>query len=313
MQSPRAPAAAIVLCIVALASAGRAAEAAPAVVASILPLHSLAAFVMQDVGVPQLLLRGGESPHTFSLRPSDARMLRDADVLFWIGPELERPLERILPNLPHLLAVAVLDAEGVERLPARDLDLHPDSEAHPDEPPAREAHTDPHLWLSPANAMAIGAEIARVLSERDPDNAVRYRANSARLRDRLLALDQRLQRRFASAPGSFAVFHDAYQYLERRYALHTAGSVTTHPERSPGIAHLRALRERLVNDKVRCLFSEPQFQPRLIAVLSEGLAIRHAVLDPLGADIAPGPNAYEKLMQTIANRYAACMQNREDP
>jgi zinc transport system substrate-binding protein len=306
MQSKSAPFAAIaLLCLILPASA---AATVPRVLASIAPIHSLVASVMEGVGTPQLLLRGGESPHSFSLRPSDARMLDDADFLFWIGPALELPLARILPNLSDTRSVSLLDAPGVDRLPLRSLEDHDEAHAHGAPHAVHDDTADPHVWLSPANAIAIAAEIARALAEADPANAVRYRENAQRLTLRLQALDASLRQRLGGSEGRFAVFHDAYQYLEQRYGLRSAGIVSTHPERQPGAAHLSQLRQRLVKDDVRCLFSEPQYQPRLVRMLSEGLAIRHAVLDPLGADIPPGPGAYEAIMQAIADRFATCMQ-----
>lgn len=307
-SKPIIPLVASTLVCLSLLIPARQAAAAPQVVASIAPLHALVAAVMQDLGSPRLLLHGSQSPHSFSLRPSDARMLQQADIVFWVGPVLELPLARMLPNLSHAQAVAMLDAPGVERLPQRTLDADPRADdGHVTEHRHSDDAPDPHIWLSPANAIAMGNEIARVLGTRDPGNSTRYQANAARLAQRLDALDRGLAQQFAGVDGRFAVFHDAYQYLERRYGLHSTGTVTSHPERSPGVAHLRALRARLVRDQVRCLFSEPQFQPRLVATLSEGLAIRHAVLDPLGTDIPPGPDAYEAMMQTIADRFTACM------
>lgn len=301
------------LCICMLVP-GRAALAAPQVVASIAPLHALVAAVMQGVGSPRLLLRGGESPHSFSLRPSEVRLLRQADIVFWIGPTLELPLARVLPNLTNAQTVAMLDVAGVERLPTREFSVDPHADAGHD---ADHRHAvgapDPHIWLSPVNATGMAREITRRLVVLDPANAATYRVNAVRLEERLSALDRRLARQFDEIDGHFAVFHDAYQYLEHRYGLHAVGSVTSHPERSPGIAHLQALRTRLVENAVRCLFSEPQFQPRLIAALGEGLAIRHAVLDPLGADIPPGPDAYEAMMLAIADRFTACMQEGTTP
>ena len=71
------------------------ASAAPKVVTSIKPLHSLVSGVMKGVGEPYLLIKGVASPHTFSLKPSDARELERARVIFWVGdvlaPGLERP------------------------------------------------------------------------------------------------------------------------------------------------------------------------------------------------------------------------------
>ncbi len=289
----------------------RDAVAGPRVVASIAPVHSLVAAVMAGAGTPSLLLRGGESPHTFSLRPSDAQMLNDADILFWIGPALELPLARILPNLGVSRSVALLDAPGLTVLPNRHL--HP---AEPHEQNTRRANTgtnagrgiDPHIWLSPENAAAMVDEITRRLVELDPAQAELYRSNAALLRQQLRALDEELAARFSGIRGKYAVFHDAYQYFERNYSLSPVAVMTTHPERSPGAASLRELRATLVNQKVDCIFSEPQFQPRLVAMLSEGLPVRHAVLDPLGAEIPPGPQAYLQMMRSMANALTDCIR-----
>lgn len=298
-----------------LALSGRHAVAAPKVVVSIAPLHSLVAAVMAGDEPPHLLLRGGESPHTFSLRPSDARALANADILFWIGPPLERPLARILPNLDVSASVALLDAPGMQLLSHRPLDAagHREADHHPPSDHAAEhalehAGIDPHVWLSPANAAVMIDEIARVLAQLEPVQTERYHSNATQLKDRLAALDGRLATELADVTGNYAVFHDAYQYLEQRYSLHPVAVVNTHPERSPGAAHLRALRATLVDQKVRCLFSEPQFEPRLLVMLSEGLALRHAVLDPLGTAFRPGPEAYFQMMRSIADTLVQCMQ-----
>jgi zinc transport system substrate-binding protein len=289
----------------------RDAIAAPRVVASIAPLHSLVAAVMADAGTPGLLLRGGASPHTFSLRPSDARMLNDADILFWIGPTLEMPLARILPNLGLSRSISMLDAPGLTVLPNRHLHT-----AEPHDQNSHRANTgthvgpgvDPHIWLSPENAAVMVDEITRRLVELDPAQAELYRSNAARLRQRLRMLDEELGARFSGVRGNFAVYHDAYQYLEHNYSLSPVAVITTHPERSPGAASLRELRATLVKRKVDCIFSEPQFQPRLLAMLSEGLPVRHAVLDPLGAEIPPGPQAYPQMMRSLADTLTGCIR-----
>jgi zinc transport system substrate-binding protein len=285
------------------------AVAAPRVVASIAPLHSLVAAVMADAGTPSLLLRGGESPHTFSLRPSDAQMLNDADILFWIGPALELPLARILPNLGVSRNVALLDAPGLTVLPSRHL--HP-VEPHKQNPRRASAGADsgidPHIWLSTKNAATMVDEITRRLAELDPAQAALYRSNAALLRRQLRALDEELAARFSVIRGNYAVFHDAYQYFERDHSLSPVAIMTTHPERSPGAASLREFRATLVDQEVDCIFSEPQFQPRLVTMLSEGLPVRHAVLDPLGAEIPPGPKAYLQMMRSMADALTDCIR-----
>lgn len=285
--------------------------ATPRVVASIAPVHSLVSAVMVGTGAPQLLLQGGESPHTFSLRPSEARALNEADVLFWIGPQLEMPLARIMPNLAMARSVSLIDTPGLQLLPVPGLDVSlmvAESSAHDDTHVGEEAAVDPHIWLSPANAAVMTDEIARVLAELDPLGAPRYQSNAKQLKEQLVSLDLDLSRQLAGIDGSYVVFHDAYRYLEQRYGLQSAGTVTTHPERSPGAAHLRSLRREMAERQVRCLFSEPQFQPRLVAMLSEGLPVRHAILDPLGTDIPPGPEAYPQLMQALVRAFSGCMQ-----
>ena len=233
-------------------------------------------------------MHGGQSPHTFSLRPSDARALDGADVLFWIGPALEQPLQRIPPNLRVTRSVAMLEAAGMELLPARELgdsdDAHHDHAA-PDG--GETAFVDPHLWLSPGNAIAMSEEIARVLSQVDPANAGRYDVNAAQLVQRLTTLDKDLRVKFSDATAPYAVFHDAYQYLEQRYGLHAAGTVTTRRAQPRRCSSARTARQP---------GQRPGPLPVLRATVSaadgrgagEGLPIRHAILDPLGSDIPSG-------------------------
>jgi len=288
----------------------------PRVVASIAPLHSLVAAVMKDAGTPQLLLRGGESPHTFSLRPSDARMLNDADVLFWIGPTLELPLARIIPKLGVSHTVSLLDSPGLALLPNRQRQLadhHGQVEAGDIGHAADTAGIDPHIWLSPANAAVMADEIARRLARIDPKRSGLYASNATQLQQRLLALDREIATQLGRIQGNYAVFHDAYQYFEAQYGLQPVATVTTHPERSPGASHLHRLRATLANQQVRCLFSEPQYPPGLVSMLSGDLQTRHAVLDPLGADIPPGPEAYMQMMRAIAKTLSDCMQGDDTP
>lgn len=283
--------------------------AAPRVVVSIAPLHSLVAGVVVDDGPPHLLLRGRQSPHSFSLRPSDARQLHAADALFWIGPELETPIQRIVPSLRRTRSVALLHTTGLQTLPLRDLHqphaVEPGNDRH--DSAHDEQSIDPHLWLSPDNAIAITHEIARVLAEIDPGNAARYHDNAKRQATELRALGNELRAKSATIEGGFAVFHDAFQYLERFLGLTAEVAVSTHPERSPGAAQLHRLRETLANEDVGCLFSEPQFDSRLTDRLRESLPVRHAVLDPLGSTIAPGPDAYAQMMRELVDALVKCM------
>src|SRR6266852_6095932 len=227
-----------------------AAAAAPQVVVSIKPIHSLLAGVMAGIGEPALIVAGSSSPHVYTLRPSDARKLEAADIVFWVGPILEGFLTK------------------------------------------------------PISSLAGKAEIV----ELDPGNAERYRSNAAALERRLDALDARLRQRLEAVRGlPFVVFHDAYQYFDRRYGLFAIGSITVSPEHLPGAQRIQAIRAKVARVGAACVFSEPQFEPLLVQTVIEGTRARTAVLDPEGAALRAGPELYFTLMDGLADALAICL------
>lgn len=312
------------------------------VVASILPVHSLVAGVMEGVGTPHLLVPGGASPHSFALRPSDARRLERAQAVFWVGPSLETFLERPLNALARKAEViALAEIEGVTRLPlreggswethahhdaktgdhgdahgethAKDADHDHGSKEHHDETHAAEhdhAHGDwnPHVWLDPLNAVAFVEVIAHELGHIDPANKARYDANASRLVTKLRALDGELRRTLAPVRGKpYIVFHDAYQNFEARYGLNAVGSITVSPELSPGARRLVEIRKRIRDAGAVCVFAEPQFEPKIIRTVTQGTGARTGTLDPLGAPLKPGPDAYFQLLRNLADDLNRCL------
>jgi zinc transport system substrate-binding protein len=295
-----------------------AAAAEPQVVASIRPVHSLVAGVMQGVGEPVLLLSGASSPHDYSLRPSDARALENATAIFWVGEGLEAFLAKPLGTLAGgARIVALSEAEGVVLLPTRAGGIRHE-EAHEEEPHAEEhehedehgAH-DMHLWLDPRNAAAMVDAIVGALATVDPANGARYEANGRELRARLAALDEALREQLAPvADRPFVVFHDAYQYFVERYGLIEVGSITVDPQRRPGAQRLTEIRARLQELGAACVFAEPQFEPAVVDTVIEGSAARKGVLDPLGASLAAGPHQYFELLEGLAGALVACLDAR---
>lgn len=297
-----------------------AAAAEPQVVASIRPVHSLVAGVMQGVGEPVLLLSGAASPHDYSLRPSDARALENATAIFWVGEGLEAFLAKPLGTLAgDARIVALSEAEGVVLLPTRAGGIRHE-EAHDEEPHAEEheheddhehgAH-DMHLWLDPDNAAAMVDAIVGALAAVDPANGTRYAANGRELRARLAALDEALREQLAPvADRPFVVFHDAYQYFVERYGLNEVGAITVDPQRRPGAQRLTAIRARLQELGAACVFAEPQFEPAVVDTVIEGSAARKGVLDPLGASLAAGPDQYFELLEGLAGALVACLDAR---
>ena len=305
------------------------ASAAPRVVVSIKPLHSLVAGVMKGVGAPYLLMKGAASPHTFSLKPSDARMLARARVIFWVGDILSAGLERPLETLPkkaEVIALGEMKGLGVRKLKLREGGLWEGHEQHHhgdphDEEKHKEAkqkhgghdagdheNFDAHIWLDPMNARKWVDAIAHELGEVDPGNKRKYEANAQNLKARIDGLHRELARTLDPVRGApYIVFHDAYQYMERRYGLNAIGSVTLSPEKKPGTARLVAIRKKIRNSKSICVFTEPQFQPRLVQIIMGGTGVKTGVLDSLGASVPAGEDAYFTLMRAMAKSLKSCL------
>ncbi|MEX2629978.1 MAG: zinc ABC transporter substrate-binding protein [Tistlia sp.] len=317
-----------------LSCGSSAAAEAPRVVATIGPLQSLTAAVMAGVGSPALLVPGGASPHAYSLRPSEAAALQAADLVVWIGPALERFLEEGLDSLaPRARRIEVLELAGLTLLEPREggnwdshaHDLagehsHDEEHDHDDHDEAADGHeghgeddhrygaVDAHVWLDPRNAQTIVQAIAGTLTELDPEHAAVYRDNAAGTVERIEGLRGELAAQLAPVAGRpFVVFHDAYGYFERAFSLNAVGSVTVSPEQQPSARRIAELRTRIRELGAACLFREPQFAPRLVETLSEGGGLRIGVLDPLGADLAPGPEAYPRLLRNLADSLSDCL------
>ncbi|QCM09936.1 zinc ABC transporter substrate-binding protein [Agrobacterium tumefaciens] len=316
---------------VAIAATASGATAAPNVVVSIKPVHSLVAAIMQGVGEPQLIVDGAASPHTYNLRPSNARTLEKADLVFWVGPGLEAFLQKPLEALASKATVVELeDAKGLEKLPFREggpfeahdhgEEGHGEHEGHAEEAGAHDhghdhGHDDhehgaydTHLWLDPANAKAMAQEIETALITADAGNAAIYQANTKKLIDDIDALDTEIANTVKPVKDKpFIVFHDAYQYFEHRYGVKTAGSITVSPETLPGADRVSQMQEKVRQLGATCVFAEPQFEPKLISVITEGTAAKSATLDPEAATLEPGPDLYFKLMRGIAGSLKDCL------
>ncbi len=280
-------------------------HAEPRVVVTIKPLHALVAGVMSGVGVPELLMEGMASPHSYHLRPSEAAMLVRAELVIWAGPGVEATFPETIGVLPP--RVRILELSGVPGL----LNL-PLRESGARTSPANDARTDgavdPHFWLDPANAIVVSRIIANELSALDPPNAERYQANAETQIARLRVLDAELGASLAAVHNvAFVTFHDAYQYFEKAYELRAVAAIAISPERAPGARTVMELRYIIMDEGVVCVFTEPQFEPRLVATLIEGTEARVGVLDPLGEGVPPGPAAYETIMRNLARDATSCL------
>ena len=309
------------------------------VVTSIKPVHSLVSGVMVGVGVPSLIIDGAGSPHTYSLKPSQAKQLQDAKLVFWMGDELETFLEGPIENIAqNATAIKLIDAHGLKKIKFREGGMfddhghddrhdehdHEKHDEHDDGKHAKKEHDDhgdddghddhghgefdPHVWLDPVNAKAIVHEIEEALVKADPEHASKYEANAHKMMDKLDSLTAELREELEPVhEKGFIVFHDAYQYFEHRFDLAAIGSITVSPEVIPGAERVSELREKILGLNATCVFSEPQFEPKLVETLVEGTGARTGVLDPLGATLAKGPDLYFQLIRNMASSLKKCL------
>ncbi|MCA0201708.1 MAG: zinc ABC transporter substrate-binding protein [Proteobacteria bacterium] len=276
----------------------------PKVVASVRPVQTIAAAVMKGVGVPQVLLGNAASLHAHALKPSEARLLSQAKVVFWVGPSLEAFLTKPIAALAgKARVISLMNAPGLEILTSRAGGVWEQGEE-----PRDPTLPDGHIWLSPPNAVAMANAMAEALAVADPVNATEYWANAETFSREAMALDRDLHIRLAAVRQKpFLVFHDAYQYFEARYRLAALGSISVTPDQPPSARRLTAIQERLREAKAVCIFSEPQFEPRHVQMLVEEAGARAGVLDPEGAALKDGPNLYFTLMRGLADELLRCL------
>lgn len=304
-----------------LGSGSSAAAETPKVVVTIKPIHALVTEVMEGVGTPTLLVDGAASPHTFSLRPSTARAINEADVFVRISDSLEPFTRKIVQALPASVTVVTLaDSPGITLLDQRhggtfEPHTHSHGEEHADT--GRDEHgdhdddaggKDGHIWLDPQNAKAIVGVVSKALSARYPEYAGKFAANATALDRRLDALDHELASELNGARRKpFIVFHDSTQYLENRYGLNAAGSITVSPDVPPSARRLTDVHRKIVSLGAICVFSEPSFQPSLVAAVTEGTKARAGTLDAEGLMLTPGPDLYFTLMRGLAHNLTSCL------
>ncbi|WP_421315756.1 zinc ABC transporter substrate-binding protein ZnuA [Aeromonas veronii] len=288
------------------------------VLTTIKPLGFIAAAITDGVSEPKVLLPTGASPHDFSLRPSDIRSINSADLVVWVGPELEGFMAKPLANHPH--ALALTQVEGMPLFNYATQDSH-DSHDHDDHDHAAHEHgdhdegheghhhegVDPHIWLGPTQAKVIAKAIASELGKLDPANQARYDANLAAFDTKVDAKDKVIagQMKAVNEKGYF-VFHEAYGYWERHYGMSSKGHFTVSPERRPGAKTLVDIRKALEEKQASCIYAEPQFSPAVIESVARNTGAKVLLLDEVGEQVPLGPDGYPQFMQQLADAFAQC-------
>ena len=320
------------------------------VVASIKPIHSLASYLMDGVSKPSLIVDGYSSPHGFALKPSHAKMLQEADIIFWVGEDLENFLVKPLNSIAKKAEkIELMEIKGLNKLEFRERNIfeghddhghdeHKKEDEHKEHGHKEDKHDehghddhkedehkehghkedkhddhhehahgehDPHIWLDPMNAKVILKEMSEHLIENDQKNASTYKAN---LKKALKDLDKLTKKVKSELNKDFKsiVFHDAYQYFEKRFDVNVLGAFTVNTDVLPGAEQLSEIREIIEHDKVSCVFSEPQFNPDIINAVAKDMNIKTGVLDPLGATLTPGKTLYFDLISNMSKSFKSC-------
>ena len=328
----------LILSIVSIVSFITPVNADVKVVTSIKPLHSLASYLMDGVGKPDLIVDGYASPHGFAMKPSHAKMLQNADLIFWVGEDLESFLEKPLSSIAKKAEkIELMEVKGLNVLKFRernifdehdhddhddhgkkeddhddhDHDDHAKKEEHDDhdDHDGHEGHAhgeyDPHIWLDPMNAKVILNEMVEHLIENDAKNAAKYKSNLKKALKEIDKLNKDVKAELSKSTASI-VFHDAYQYFEERYNVNILGAFTVNTDVMPGAEQLAEIREIIEHDKVTCVFSEPQFNPDIIKAVAKDMNIKTGVVDPLGATLDPGKDLYFKLIRNMSASFKGC-------
>jgi zinc transport system substrate-binding protein len=258
--------------------------------ATIRPIHSLLAGVMEGVGQPYLLIKNG-SPHHFSLRPSSIRVLRGADLIVRAGPPLEHFLTASLSKLAaRAIVISMNGPAGISKHGAHD--------AHP--------------WLDPQNAIIAVRRIADELSRLDAKNAGIYSANAERMVKRLREMTNELRQQLSPiAKIPFLTWHNAWEGFARRFGLNLAGSILDDPQIQPGLRTVMQIRNRIKEGRIACIFTEPGVNSSLARRLAQNGAARLGRLYPLGADLKTGPELYFSLMRKNASSLLHCLSRKK--
>ncbi|AKG72688.1 TPA: zinc ABC transporter substrate-binding protein ZnuA [Serratia fonticola] len=292
-------------------------NATAAVVTSIRPLGFIASAIADGVTPTEILLPDGASPHDFALRPSDIQRLRSADLVLWVGPDMEAFLTKSLTQLPANKQLAISELPAVQPLLMKGDDDHDhdhaaEAHSHADGDDGHDHHHgdyNMHVWLSPEVAKVTAIAIHDRLLELMPQKKDKLDANLRQFEDQLAQTDKNLVKMLTPVQGKgYFVFHDAYGYFEKHFGLSPLGHFTVNPEIQPGAQRLHQIRTQLVEQKAVCVFAEPQFRPAVINAVAKGTNVRSGTLDPLGTGIELGKDSYGNFLTALSNQYVSCLK-----
>ena len=273
---------------------------APSVLVTLKPLHSLVSALMQDISEPELLMDDFQSPHDYSMKPSDRRRIHQADMVIYVSPDIESFMPSLDDSLQQKQVIRLIDIPGLKLLKARALDAHNSGQHH---------HIDGHIWLSIDNAIIISDYLTNEFIKIDSTNEKKYTLNNKTQLSRLKQLKADIQQKMLMLGHQpFLSFHDAFQYFEKEFKLSAGHFVTSSPEQQAGIRHITFLQKKIQQEKIYCVFYEPPHIPAIIKTITEGSLVKLIALEPLGIKFPAGNRQYFDLLRDISNNLYNCLK-----
>ena len=277
------------------------------IVVSIKPLHSLVSAVTEGSNSVSLVIDSSMTPHNFALKPSHAKLLNNAKVLFYIDDEFESGLKKTVKGLPKSVKVIRVSKMKKLRLLSTRADDNWEEDGH-DHHDHGHSSNDLHFWLDPNNAIEIVKSITQELSAIYPENINIYKKNAKNIIKEIKTTDLLIKSMLEPVRNKpYIVFHDAYQYFEKAYSLKSVGSILVDPELPASAKRIIKIRSKIKSLNAYCVFKEPQFRAKIVKTVIDGTTTKIGILDPLGADIKSGPDMYTSLLKNIAENLNACL------
>jgi len=277
---------------------------APDILVTLKPIHSLVSNLTNGITQPKLLIKGFQSPHNYTMRPSDRRLIKQADIIIFTGPTIEGFMPDIVNSLNNKHIIDLSQIPGLHTLPTRLMlqtgHKHGNTEY------------DGHIWLSIQNAKHIIEYLYTQFITHDPEHKNQYTANKNRTISRLNNLNKKIHEQMKQVSDkAFLMFHDAFQYFENEQGLKKAFFVTSTPDHKIGIRQIKNLRLKIQEQQISCVFYEPPQIPRILHTITEDRTIKVLALEPLGTNFMAGEDLYFKLLTNISKQLYSCLTLKE--
>ncbi len=279
------------------------------IVVTIKPVYSLVAHLTDGISTPTLLSSNMQSPHHHNIRPSERRLIDHADMIIWLGPQMETYLGKIIQQQKNIVNVSLMQANNLSLLNRRSMHSHNDK----DKKALTPTTVDQHIWLSSTNAKAISHYINEKLIAADAKNTERYKQNLKNLLHKIEQTDSEIRQILKNNRQPFIVAHDAFQYFEKEYNLNYVAALNSGDDTNTSLKHLSKIKSLIEEKKIKCIaYQQPK--PALINTLTKNTEIKTAALDPLGINITENKssnhNAWFEVMQKLAYNFHQCLRRQ---